>query len=81
MYKKQKSNINSVNKKDSECFQYAVTVTLNFEEIKKDTQAITKIKPFINQYNWDEINFPSEKDYQKKNEKNNVTIALHVLYA
>ena len=66
MYKKQKSNINSVNKKDSECFQYAVTVTLNFEEIKKDTQAITKIKPFINQYNWDEINFPSEKDYQKK---------------
>ena len=81
MYKKQKSNINSVNKKDSECFQYAVTVTLNFEEIKKDTQAITKIKPFINQYNWDEINFHQKKIIRKKNEKNNVTIALHVLYA
>ena len=23
---------------------------------------ITKIKPFINKYNWDGLNFPSEKD-------------------
>ena len=24
---------------------------------------ITKIKPFINKYNWEGINFPSAKDY------------------
>ena len=33
-------------------------VALNFEEIKKDPQIITKIKPFINEYNWQEISFP-----------------------
>ena len=37
--------------------------------------------PFINNYNWAGINFPSEKNDWKKFEKNNVTIALNVLYA
>ena len=40
---------------------------------------ITKSKPFTNEYNWKEINFPSEKDW-KKIEKYNVTVALNVLY-
>ena len=39
----------SINQKYIKCFQYAVTVGLNYEEIKKDTQRITKIKPFINE--------------------------------
>ena len=46
--------INLVNKKDNKCFQYAVTVALNHEEIKKYPQRIIKIKPFINKYNCDE---------------------------
>ena len=53
--------INPINKKDNKCFQYAVAVTLNHEEIKKDPQRITKIKPFIKKYNWEGINFPSKK--------------------
>ena len=48
---------------------------------KKPFQRITKIKPFINKYNWKGISFPSEKDTWKKFEKNNLTIALNVLYA
>ena len=48
---------------------------------QKRPQRITKIKPFINTYNWKEINFPSEKDDWKKFEKNNVIIALNVFYA
>ena len=48
---------------------------LNYEEIKKDLQRITKIKNCINKYNWEEIHFPSKKDDSKKKiEKNNVTI-------
>ena len=78
--KNKKATINPINKKDNKCFQYAVTAALNNEEIKKDLQRITKIKPFINKYNWEGINFPSEKDDWKKFEKNNVTIALNVLY-
>ena len=58
--KKQKVAINPINKKDNKCFQYAATVALNYEEIKKDSQRITKIKPFINKYNWERINFPSK---------------------
>ena len=42
---------------------------------------MTKIKPFINKFDWEGINFPSEKDDWKKFEKNNVTIAHNVLYA
>ena len=49
--KNKKATINSINKKDNKCFQYAVTVALNHEEMKKDSQRITKIKPFINKYN------------------------------
>ena len=30
-----KETINLINKKDNKCFQYAVTVVLNHEEIKK----------------------------------------------
>ena len=48
---------------------------------KKDLQGITKIKLFINKYNWKGINIPSEKKLKEKIEKNNVTIALIVLYA
>ena len=65
--KTKKTTINPINKKDK-YFQYAVKVALNYEEIKKDLQKITKIKPFINKYNWDGINFPSE-DYWKKIEE------------
>ena len=42
----------------SKCSQYAVTIALNHEEIKKDPQRITKIKPFIDKYNWETINHP-----------------------
>ena len=49
--KNKKATINPVNKIDVKCFQYTVTVAVNHEEMKKDLQKITKIKPFINKYN------------------------------
>ena len=57
--KNKKATINLINQKDKKYFQYAVTVALNYEEIKKDSQRITKVKSFINKYNWKGINFPS----------------------
>ena len=41
---------------------------------------ITKIKTFINKYNWKKINFPSERHDWKISEKNNVTSTLIILY-
>ena len=79
--KNEKAAINPINKKDNKCFQHAITVELHYQEIKKGPQRIIKIKPFINTYNWEEVNYPSERDDWKKIEKNNVKIALNVLYA
>ena len=39
-----------------------MTVSLNYEKIKKDPQRITGIKPVINKYKWVGINLPSKKD-------------------
>ena len=73
-----KSAINPINKKGNKCFQNAVTIALNHEELKKDPQRITKVKPFINKYKWEGINFPYEKDDWINVEKNNVTTALNL---
>ena len=66
---------------DNNCFQYALTVTLNYQNTKKKTrQRISNYKPFIGQYDWKEIDFLSQpsKDW-KKFESNNKSIALKVL--
>ena len=75
-----KATINPIYKKHNKCFQYAVTVALNHEQLGKYPKRIKKIKPLINKYNWKEINFTSKEDDWKKIEKNNVIIALNVLY-
>ena len=64
---------------DYKCFQYAVTLALNLDKIKKDPQRISKIKPFIEQYDWKDIDFPSTSKDWKKFELNN-EIALNILY-
>ena len=56
--KNKNATANSKNN-DDKCFQYAVTVALNYEKINKDPRRISKIKPFIDQYNWKDIDFPS----------------------
>ena len=45
----------------NKCFQYALTVVSNNEEIGKLPERITKIKPFIDEYNWQGRNYPSNK--------------------
>ena len=79
--KSKKATIIPINKKHNKCFQYAVTVALNHEEKGKHAKRITKIKLFTNEYKWEGIKFPSEKDDWKKFEKNNVTIPVNVFYA
>ena len=57
--KNKKATINPQNKKDDRCFQYALTVALNYRKIKKDSQRISKTEPFNYQYNWKEVDFPA----------------------
>ena len=77
--KDKKSTINPKNN-DYKCFQYAVTVALNHDKTNKDPQRVSKIKPFINQYNWNDIDFPSTGKDWEKFELNNELIALNILY-
>ena len=76
--KNKKSTINPINN-DYKCFQYAVTLALNLDKIRKSPQRISKIKPFIDQYNWKYIDFPATSKVWKKFELNN-EIALNILY-
>ena len=77
--KNKKATINPKNN-DNKCFQYALTVTINYEKFKKDPQIIPKIKAFIDQCNWKDIDFPSHSKDWKKFESNNKSIALNILY-
>ena len=74
-----KCTINQKNT-DNKCFQYATTLALNFNNIDKHHQRISKIKSFINNYNWNNINFPTAKKDWNKFELNNKDVALNILY-
>ena len=76
--KGKKSTINPKNN-DDKCLQYAVTLALNLDKIKKDPQRVSKIKPFIEKYNWEDIDFPSTGKDWKKFECNN-EVTLNILY-
>ena len=55
-----------IKRNDNKCFQYDVTVVLNYQNIKYNPELISKIKPFIEQYDWKEKDFPSHKKDWKK---------------
>ena len=46
----------------------------------KNPHRILKIKPFIDQYNWNERDFPSHSKDWKKLEQNNKKSALNILF-
>ena len=56
-----RSKKESITNEDN-CFQNALNDSLDYQKIKKDPQKISKLKPYINQYNWKDINFPSQKE-------------------
>ena len=76
--KDKKPTINAKNN-DHKCFQYAVTLALNLDNIDNHPERISKIKPFINQHNWKDIDFPpTNKDWRKP--ELNSDIAVNILY-
>ena len=75
-----KAIINPKNEDDEECFKWAVIASLHHEEIGRDPQRISKLKPYANRYNWNGLKFPVSVDQIKKFEKKNLKIAVNVLY-
>ena len=72
------TTINPKNIKDNNCFQYAIIAALNHHNINNHPERISKLKPFIDNYNWKDIEFPSNSKDWRKFECNNKTIALNI---
>ena len=51
-----RATINPKNK-DDKCFQYSITVAINHQNIENHSEIISSTEPFIDQYNWDDIEF------------------------
>ena len=67
-----------INKNNS--FQNALNDALNYQTIKTNPGRLSKLKPYINRYNWEEIEFPAAPKDWKKFERNNKTIAINILF-
>ena len=79
---------------DDNCFQYALTVALNYKNIENHPERIPNIKPFIDKYNWKDIDFSAHQNSQEESEsqkilwwfdygkfeRNNETIPFNILY-
>ena len=72
--------INPKKTQDNNYFQYAITAALSYQNIGHHPERISKLKPFINNYSWQCIEFPSHSKDWRKFEQNNKTVALNILY-
>ena len=54
--------------------------SIKYGEISNNPERVSKLRPFIDDYNWKHIEFPSGPKDWKKLEQNNKTIALNILY-
>ena len=64
-----RATINPKNK-DNKCFQYSITVALNHQNIENHPERISNNKPFIDQYNWEDIEFATGiKDWERFEKK------------
>ena len=80
--KQQNNKKTTINLKDDDekRFQYALTAALNYQNLKSHPERIFNLKHFIDEYNWKEIDFPSEQKDCKIFELNNKTISLNILF-
>ena len=61
-------------------FQNALDDALNNQTIETHPERISKLKPYINKYNWKGIKFPAGPEEWIKFERNNKSIALNILF-
>ena len=76
--KQKKSKLNPT-KNDDQYFQCAAIIALNHEKIELHPERVSEIKPFINNYNLEEINYSSNIQDWKKLKKNS-SVSVNVLH-
>ena len=60
--------------------QNALDDALNYQNIENNPERMSKLKPYINKYNWERVEFPAGPKDWKKFVRNNKTIALNILF-
>ena len=61
---------NNNNNNNNNDFKNALDDALNYQTTEKDPQRISKLKPNINKYNWEGIDYPAgSKEWQKVEKK------------
>ena len=78
---KSKKAVINPRSKDEECFKWAVIGPLHHEEIKKDHQRMSRLRPYENQYNWKGLEFPVSIKKIDNFERDNPDIAVNVLFS
>ena len=78
--KNKKGTINPKNE-DDKCFVYAIIASLNQQKIDNHPERISNLKSYINDYNWQGLEFPTQSRDWEKFEKNDKSIALNILFA
>ena len=61
-------------------FEDALDDALDYQTIEKNPERISKLKHYINKYNWKWIDFPAGPKDWVKFEKDNKAIAFNILY-
>ena len=78
---KNKEVVINPQKKEEECFKWAVIATLHHEEIKHYPERINLLRPYEKRYNWKGLEFPVSIKKIDKFEKNNPGIAVCMLFS
>ena len=74
------AKINPKNTKDNKCFQYAIITAIHNQFIGPHPDRISKLRPYIDNYNWKDINFPPWQDDWRTFERNNKDVALNIYF-
>ena len=61
-------------------FQNALNDALNYQNIEAHPERISKLNPYIDKHNCKELDFPAGPKECKKNERNNKTISVNILF-
>ena len=77
------SELNSLAKKETVIngdtdFEDVLDDVLDYQTIEAHPERISKLKPYINKYNWEGIEFPVGAKDWKKSERNDKTISLNI---
>ena len=74
-----KRSVLNPNNTDNKSFQYSTTLCLYHKQIGKNCCRRSKIEPHASNLNWENINYPPQKEDYEKFEMNNKSIALNIL--